>query len=89
MVKRMRYFALALSVILFMGTIALTGCSRNPNEQQMTALEEQKKAAVSAEDKTTQLEKENAELKAKLAAKQQELKDAQAEKAKVQSRLGQ
>jgi len=88
MVKRLRLFVLLLTVCLFaMGTI-LTGCSSSPNEKQMKALEETNAAAAAAQDKVAQLEKENAELKAKLAEKQAELKKVQEEKAQVNARLG-
>jgi predicted nucleic acid-binding Zn-ribbon protein len=69
--------------------MVMTGCSKSPNEKQMAALEETQKAAVAAEDQMAKLEKENAELKAKLEAKKQELKDVQAEKAKVLTKAGQ
>lgn len=88
MARNIRFFALVLALCIFAGGILLTGCSRHPNEKQMTALEEAKAGAVASEDKVAQLEKENAELKAKLAEKQQELKDAQAEKEKVLSQVG-
>jgi Tfp pilus assembly protein PilN len=88
MVRRFRSFVLLLTVCMFAGGVILTGCSRTPNEKQMKALEETQSAATAAEDKVAQLEKENAELKAKLAQKQQELKNVQAEKAEVLSRVG-
>ncbi len=88
MVKRLRSFVMLLTVCLFAAGVMLTGCTRHPNEKQMKALEETKAAATAAQDKVAQLEKENADLKAKLAEKQAELKKVQDEKAKVLSRLG-
>jgi len=88
MVRRFRSFVLLLTVCMFAVGVMLTGCSRTPNEKQMKALEETKAAATAAEDKVAQLEKENVELKAKLAEKQAELKKAQDEKAQVLTRVG-
>jgi outer membrane PBP1 activator LpoA protein len=89
MAKRFRTYALSLTVVLFAAGLVLSGCSRNPNEKQVKALEEAKASAQAAEDKVAQLEKENAELKAKLAEKQKELEYAKSEREKVRSRLGQ
>jgi Tfp pilus assembly protein PilN len=87
MVKRFRSFVLLLTVCLFAVGVMMTGCSSTPNEKQMKALEESNAAATAANDKVAQLEKENADLKAKLAEKQAELKKTQDEKAKVLSRV--
>jgi hypothetical protein len=87
MAKRFRSFVLLLSVAV--AGVILMGCSRNANEKQMQALEESKAAVQSSQDKIAQLEKENADLKAQLARKQQELENAKAEREKVRAKLGQ
>jgi septal ring factor EnvC (AmiA/AmiB activator) len=87
MAKRFRSFVLLLSV--FAAGFILMGCSRSANDKQMQALEESKASVQATQDKIAQLEKENADLKAQLAQKQQELEYAKAEREKVRAKLGQ
>jgi len=72
---------------MFIASLLIGGCSRYANEEQMTTLDETEAAALAAEQKVAEKEKEKAELEAKLAEKQQELEYVKSEKAKVQSRL--
>ncbi len=87
MAKRFRSFVLLLTVLA--AGFVLSGCSRNANDKQMQVLEESQAAVQASQDKIAQLEKENAELKAQLAQKQQELEYAKAEREKVRAKLGQ
>lgn len=87
MAKRFRSFVLLLTVLA--AGFVLSGCSRNANDKQMQVLEESQAAVQASQDKIAQLEKENAELKAQLAQKQQELEYAKSEREKVRAKLGQ
>jgi len=89
MARKIRVLAAGLLVVLFTVSLFVSGCTRYANEKQMTTLEETKAATNAANDNVAKLEKENADLKAKLAAKQAELKQVQAEKDKVKSKTGQ
>lgn len=80
-------WVVVLAAFVLVGAM-LAGCARYASDKQLRVLEETKQAALSAEAQVAQLEKENAELKAKLAEKQEELKYVQAEKEKVFSKLG-
>ncbi|HHS14006.1 MAG TPA: hypothetical protein ENN03_09625 [bacterium] len=87
MARVLKIFGTTLFSFVIAGTFLLTGCTRYANEEQLTTLDETEAAAVSAENMVEQKEKEKAALEQKLAEKQAELKEVQAEKAKVQSRL--
>jgi septal ring factor EnvC (AmiA/AmiB activator) len=89
MARGIRAVAAGLVVVAFLLSLFVAGCTRYANDKQMTTLEESKTATNAAQDNVAKLEKENADLKAKLAAKQAELKQVQAEKEKVKSKLGQ
>ncbi|MBN1894435.1 hypothetical protein JW906_08065 [bacterium] len=89
MTRGAKVIGLGLFLIVLAASLVMGGCSRYANEKQMTQLEESKAATLEAEEKVAQLEKEKAELEAKLASKKQELQDVQAEKEKVKEKLGQ
>ena len=67
-----------------MVSLLLSGCTRYANEEQLNTLEETKSAALAAEENASAKETEKAELEAKLADKQEELKAVQAEKTRLQ-----
>ncbi len=73
--------------LFILAVFVLSGCTRYANEDQLQALDETKAAAMSAEDKAAQLEKDKAALEAKLAQKQDELKKVQQEKEKIQAKV--
>ncbi|MFH1942488.1 MAG: hypothetical protein ABIL68_10325 [bacterium] len=85
--RGVRVFVLVLFSLALVASFLVTGCSRYANEQQLTTLDETDAAALSAEKKVADLEKEKAELQAKLDTKKQELKKVQTEEEKVRSRL--
>jgi len=87
MIKGVRNLVYVLFCLMLVIALLLGGCSRYANEEQMTTLDETEAAALAAEQKVAEKEKEKAGVEAKLAEKQQELKKVQEEKAKVQSRL--
>jgi uncharacterized protein HemX len=85
--RGVRVLVLVLFSLALAASFLVTGCSRYANEQQLTTLDETEAAALSAEKKVADLEKEKADLQAKLDTKKQELKKVQTEKEKVRSRL--
>ncbi len=74
------------SVVL---SLSVVGCTKRPNAEQVRALEEQRKAAVAAEDRVAELESEKANLQKELEQKKAELNKAKQVKDRVQKRLSQ
>ena len=68
-------------------SLSLVSCSSKPNAEQLRALEEQEKAATSAEAKCEEMKRERNDLQRQLDAKKAELQAAQKEKDAVTSRL--
>ncbi|MBN2030141.1 hypothetical protein JW824_07830 [bacterium] len=87
MARGARSLIYILFCLMLIASLLIGGCSRYANEEQITTLDETEAAALAAEQKVAEKEKEKAELEAKLAEKQQELEYVKSEKAKVQSRL--
>ncbi|MBN2089167.1 hypothetical protein JW964_06125 [candidate division KSB1 bacterium] len=84
--KASKYVALLLVTgIFFMGL--MTGCTKHPNQEQLAKLEEQKKAALAAEEQLGKLQREKADLENQLSKKKMVLEEAKKEKALVQQRL--
>jgi hypothetical protein len=73
----------SLILLLFIG-----GCTKHPNEKQLAALEEQRKAALASEEQLAKCQQQNADLNRELAEKKQKLEDAKSEKETVTKRLG-
>ena len=87
MARGVRVMGLGLLSLLLAASIFLSGCTRYANEEQLTALDETQSAAVSAEDQLAEKKAEKAALEAKLAEKQEELKQVKAEQEKVKAKL--
>ncbi len=85
--KMMRTIIVLFSVACLILSISLTGCTKHPNEEQRQALEEQKKAALSAEEQLAEQQQVKADLERELAEKKQKLEDAKSEKEAVKNRL--
>jgi len=77
-----------VSVVCLILLISMGGCTKHPNEEQLQALEEQRKAAIAAEELLAKKQQEKADLERELAEKKQKLEDAKSEKQAVQNRLG-
>ncbi len=71
----------------FVASLALTGCTRYANDEQLKTLAETKKAALSAEQKVADMKSEKADLQKKLDAKKAELEKVKQEKETVKQRL--
>ena len=87
MTRAMRIFVLVLFSLILVASFFINGCTRYAKEEQLTAMDETEASAAAAEKKVEDMEKEKAELQAKLEQKKQELDEVKAEKQKVSSRL--
>ena len=81
--------SLILIVVFMVSSVFSTGCTRYANSDQLSALDQQKAAAESAEGAAVDCEGEQAALQKELDAKNTELSDVKAEKEKVRQRLTQ
>lgn len=86
--KLSRTIIAIVSVALLVLSLSIGGCTKHPNEQQLQALEEQRKAAIAAEEELANCQQEKADLDRELAEKKQKLEDAKSEKDLVTNRLG-
>lgn len=77
-----------VSVIGLVLSLSLGGCTKHPNEKQLQALEEQRKAALAGEEQLAKCQQQKADLDRELAEKKQKLEDAKSEKTAVTNRLG-
>lgn len=84
--KAVSFFLIALFV---MSLFSLTGCTKRPNAEQLQALEEQKNAALSAENTVEEKRREKSRLESELNQKKRELQDTKNELEEVKKRLGQ
>lgn len=85
--KLSRTILVIVSVACLVLSLSIGGCTKHPNEQQLQALEEQRKAAIAAEDELAKCQQEKADLDRELAEKKQKLEDAKSEKNLVTNRL--
>jgi len=75
-----------LAVLLLSGTF-LTGCTKRPNPEQLSQLEEACAAADRAEQTVREREAELERLRNELSQKQRTLEEVNREKASIESRL--
>jgi len=87
---RLRNVVVLLLAVLFMvSSFSFMGCTKRPNAEQLQALEEQKNAALSAENSLEECRREKSRLESQFAQKKQELEDAKTELENVKQRLAQ
>jgi chromosome segregation ATPase len=86
--KLSRTILVIVSVACLVLSLSIGGCTKHPNEDQLQALEEQRKAAIAAEEELAKCQQEKADLDRELAEKKQKLEDAKSEKDLVTKRLG-
>ncbi len=85
MIRKMGRTALVAALIAsFM--FGATGCTKYASPDDMKKLKEAEQAAISAEKEQSKIVAERKKMENELAAKQQELKEAQAELEHVKSR---
>ncbi len=87
MTKMLRNSILIVSVVLFILSLAFVGCTRHPNDKQITAYNEQVKATNAAEDLLQEKKQEKADLEKQLAEKQQKLDNVKSEKEMIKQKL--
>jgi len=80
---------LLLISLFIVSSLSFMGCTSRPNAEQLEALEEQKNAALSAENTLEERRREKSRLESQLAQKKKELEEAKAELEEVKKRLGQ
>jgi len=86
--KKISHLVMSMMMVLFVfSTFSFMGCTRHPNDQQLQALEEQKSAALSAENTLEDKRKEKSKLQNELTQKQKELQATKAELDAVKQRL--
>jgi septal ring factor EnvC (AmiA/AmiB activator) len=85
-------FRLITIVGIFLFAISLLilnyDCTRKPNKDELTKLEETKLAAESAEKKLEELKQERLRLELELKQKQEELKRNEEERDEIKKKLG-
>jgi len=85
--KLSRMILVIISVVGLILSLSLGGCTKHPNEKQLQALEEQKKAALAGEEQLTKCQQQKADIDRELAEKKQKLEDVKSEKEAVTNRL--
>ncbi|MFH1759985.1 MAG: hypothetical protein ABIA63_02685 [bacterium] len=84
-----RYLKTGLTVIVvtFMLLFVFSGCTPRPSPEQLTKLEETRKAAAEAEQKLSELKGERTQLEDTLNEKKSELKKRQEEQEAIKAKL--
>ncbi|RMF57213.1 MAG: hypothetical protein D6743_19265 [Calditrichaeota bacterium] len=77
------------AVLLVVSSFSFVGCTKHPNAEQLQALEEQKNAALSAENTLEERRREKSRLESELNQKRKELQETKDELEAVKKRLGQ
>lgn len=85
--KMSKTIIVIVSVACLILSLSIGGCTKHPNEDQLQALEEQRKAALAAEEQLAKKQQERADLERELGEKKQKLEDAKSEKETVKNRL--
>lgn len=86
--KKFSTSILMLFIALFvLSSFSLVGCTKHPNTEQLQALEEQKNAALSAENTLEEKRREKGKLESELNQKKQVLQDTKNELEEVKKRI--
>ncbi len=86
--KKMYNSVSTLIIALFVvSTFSFVGCTRHPNAEQLQQLEEQKNAALSAEQTLEERRREKSRLESELNQKKKDLQAAKSELELVKQRL--
>lgn len=70
-----------------LSSLMLSGCTKHPDQDQLSQLEEARGAAVSAEQTLAAKKQERMQLEQQVSAKEAELSDRQAERDDVQAKM--
>lgn len=87
MSKIKKIVVVCMLAIFSFSLLTTVGCSKRPNEEQISAMEEARSACLAAEQKLSDIQSERATLEGQLQAKKAELDKAQQEKAHVEQGL--
>ena len=79
--------SMLLIALFVFSTLSFVGCTRHPNAEQLQALEEQKNAALAAEQTLEERRREKSRLESELNQKKKELQAAKDELELVKQRL--
>ncbi|GAB4174051.1 MAG: hypothetical protein Kow00108_08960 [Calditrichia bacterium] len=82
-----KQFFIMLALLLSLGMVLLTGCTRHPNEKQINTLEETINAAKAAQAELDETTKERQKLEGEVQTWKNKLEAAKKEKAAVEQRL--
>lgn len=77
-----------LFMIAALALVSMSGCSRQPKQEELLQLKEARMAAEAAEKKLAELRAERIKLEATLEAKKEELRKAQEERDAAKAKLG-
>jgi septal ring factor EnvC (AmiA/AmiB activator) len=86
--KVVRRFGLFFVIGSFLAMASLTGCTKKPNKEELTKVDEAKTAAESAEKKLSELRQERAQLETTLQQKQTDLRQSESERDDVKKKTG-
>ena len=89
MKKFYKTVSLLIAALFVFSSVSFMGCTKRPNVEQLQALEEQKNAALSAENTLEERRREKNRLQSKLNQKRSELQAAKEELETVKQRVGQ
>ncbi len=84
-----RVVILFMMMLFVLSSFSFVGCTKHPNAEQLQALEEQKNAALAAENTLEERRREKSRLESELNRKKQELQDTKQELEEVKKRIGQ
>lgn len=83
-----KVFVLVAASVFVFSSFLMVGCTKHPNPEQLQALEEQKNAALAAEETLEERRREKSRLESELNQKKNEQQEAENELEQVKKRLG-
>jgi hypothetical protein len=86
--KALRRLGCFLLMGSFIAMTGVTGCTKKPNKEELTKVEEAKSAAESAERKLSELRQERVTLESTLQQKQADLQKNESERDDVKKKSG-
>ena len=88
MKKLYKTVSLLIAALFVFSSMSFMGCTKRPNVEQLQALDEQKNAALSAENTLEERRREKNGLQSKLNQKRNELQATKEELETVKQRVG-
>ncbi|MFQ5822722.1 MAG: hypothetical protein ACE5JB_01555 [bacterium] len=87
MKKLSKFLLLSVSTLFVLSSFSLIGCTKHPSTEQLQALDEQKNAALSAENTLEERRQEKSKQESELNKKKKELQDTKKELEEVKKRI--